>query len=87
MARTPISLPFDGSRLRTARERAGYSQEDLAKLCTKQGTCVSRFQVVRAEGGRYKPQARVLAAFVRALNIKLDDLLTPGEGVKRECAP
>ncbi|MER6575756.1 helix-turn-helix transcriptional regulator [Nonomuraea sp. NPDC001023] len=86
MPRTAISLPFDGRRLRTARERAGYRQADLANLCTEQGTPVSRFQVVRAESGRYMPQPRVLAAFVRALNIELDELLTPGERVKRECA-
>jgi len=86
MARTSISLPFDGRRLRTARERAGYRQEDLAQLCSKQGTPVSRFQVVRAESGKYMPQPHVLAAFVRALDIELDELLTPEGRVQPECA-
>ncbi|HEY9373163.1 helix-turn-helix transcriptional regulator [Streptomyces sp.] len=86
MARTSLSLPFEGRRLRVARERAGYKQEDLALLCTRQGTPVSRFQVIRAETGKNMPQPQVLAAFVKALDICLDDLLTPVEDIKAESA-
>ncbi|MFD9948155.1 helix-turn-helix transcriptional regulator [Nonomuraea sp. NPDC059023] len=86
MARKLLRLPFDGNRLRAAREDAGYRQQDLADLCTEQGTPVSRFQVVRAESGKYMPQLEVLEAFVRALNVEIDDLLTPRDAIKSECA-
>lgn len=87
MARTSLSLPFDGQRLREARERAGLSQGELAKLATeKSRTSVSRFQVGRAECGVYKPQPRTLEAFVTALNISVDDLLTPLDEARQESA-
>ena len=86
MARTVLRLPFDGKRLRTAREQAGHTQQDLADLCTEHGTPVSRFQVVRAESGKYMPQPEVFEAFLAVLNIETDDLLTSREAVERECA-
>ncbi|MGA4989971.1 helix-turn-helix domain-containing protein [Nonomuraea bangladeshensis] len=86
MPRTVLRLPFDGKRLRVAREDAGHTQQELANLCTNQGTPVSRFQVVRAESGKYMPQPEVFDAFVAVLNIDPDDLLTPREADVRECA-
>ena len=82
--RSVLRLPFDGKRLRVARLRANYTQEDLARRCTEQGTQVSRFQVVRAENGRFMPQPEVLDAFVKALDIPLDELLTPMKDIKPE---
>lgn len=75
--RSRLSLPFDGDRLRALRERRGFRQADLAQRCTDQGTSVSRFQVVRAETGKNMPTPATLAAFARALDIEIDDLLTP----------
>jgi len=82
--RSRLSLPFDGARLRTLRERRGLRQADLAQRCTDQGTSVSRFQVVRAETGKNMPTPATLAAFARALEIEIDDLLTPDESLARE---
>lgn len=76
MARTPLSLPFDGKRLRELRERRGWYQVDLAKACTEQGTPVSRSQVARAETGRNLPLPETLRAFAKALEVEIDDLLT-----------
>lgn len=75
MARTPISLPFDGRLLREARERRGWNQEHLAQKATETGTRVSRFQVVRAETGRNKPKADTLVAFAQALDMEIDEFL------------
>jgi transcriptional regulator with XRE-family HTH domain len=87
MARTPLlDLPFDGGRLRTVRRHARLTQEELAQKCSKLGTPVSRFQVVRAESGKYMPHPDVLDAFVEALNITVDDLLTREEEIRRESA-
>ncbi|WP_084516535.1 helix-turn-helix domain-containing protein [Microtetraspora niveoalba] len=72
----PTTLPFDRKRLREWRERRGYHQSDLAQRCTDQGTPVSVFQVSRAEVGKSKPQAHVVVAMARALQIELDELLS-----------
>ncbi|MEU8199424.1 helix-turn-helix transcriptional regulator [Microbispora amethystogenes] len=87
MARTPLlDLPFDGKKLRRARVDAGLTQEDLAHLCSKTGTPVSRFQVVRAESGKFRPAPDVLGAFVAVLNCEVDDLLTPSSEVTGKSA-
>ena len=42
---------------------------------------MSRFQVIRAETGRNRPQPRILVAFAMALGIEVEDLLAePEEG-------
>lgn len=71
----PTVLSFDKTRLKEWRNRRGYQQAELAEICRKQGTPVSVFQVSRAEVGSSKPQAHVLLALARALDVKLDDLL------------
>ncbi|MGI5155760.1 helix-turn-helix transcriptional regulator [Microbispora sp. CA-102843] len=87
MARTPLlDLPFDGRRLRAVRRRKRLTQEELAQLCSKTGTPVSRFQVVRAESGKYMPHPDVLDAIVEALDVPVEDLLTPSEEVRQESA-
>jgi hypothetical protein len=41
---------------------------------------------VRAESGKYMPHPDVLDAFVAALDIRVDDLLTPREEIRQESA-
>jgi transcriptional regulator with XRE-family HTH domain len=84
MARTPLSLPFCGARLRQWRERAGLSQAQLAGACG-----LSRYQVSRWETGDTKPAPWALKHLVAGLADALDrpidgpgafelaDLLTP----------
>ncbi len=87
MARTPLlDLPFDGKRLRAARRGARLTQEELAQRCTKSGTPVSRFQVVRAECGKCMPHPDVLDAFVKVIDLDVADLLTSSEEARQESA-
>jgi transcriptional regulator with XRE-family HTH domain len=62
MARSGISLPFDGARLRQWRERAGLTQQELADRCG-----LSRFQISRWETGQTKPAPRALPPLVHGL--------------------
>ncbi|TCO62711.1 helix-turn-helix domain-containing protein [Actinocrispum wychmicini] len=62
MARTSLTLPFSGDRLRSCRERAGLTQQELAERCG-----LSRFQISRWETGEAKPGARSLRPLVRGL--------------------
>jgi transcriptional regulator with XRE-family HTH domain len=85
MARTPLSLPFSGKRLRGWRERAGVTQQSLADACG-----LSRFQISRWETGDNKPEPRSLTLLLRGLAnvlgrpadgenaLTLDDLLNVG---------
>lgn len=75
MARTPISLPFDPTRLRDQRERHGLTQEDLAQLTVDQGHPVERSTISHLENGRRSPLARTLKSLADALDIQIDDLL------------
>jgi transcriptional regulator with XRE-family HTH domain len=81
-----LDLPFSGKRLRRIRVNARLTQEELAQLCTSKGTPVSRFQIARAESDKYKPSPDTLDALTTALDCSVDDLLTPGEGVRQESA-
>jgi transcriptional regulator with XRE-family HTH domain len=69
MARTPLSLPFSGARLRQWRERAGLTQQGLADRCG-----LSRFQISRWETGDAKPEPWSLDPLVRGLAEALNDL-------------
>jgi len=62
MARTPLSLQFSGSRLREWRERAGLTQQQLAKTCG-----LSRFQISRWEVESSKPHVTALGSLIRGL--------------------
>ncbi|ONI77070.1 hypothetical protein ALI144C_33765 [Actinosynnema sp. ALI-1.44] len=62
MARTPLTLPFSGARLRTWRERAGLTQQQLADRCG-----LSRFQISRWETGEAKPEPASLGPLVLGL--------------------
>ncbi len=77
MARSPLTLPFSGARLRAWRERAGLTQRELAER-----TGLSRFRISRWETGESKPQPGALEPLVRGLaealrrpGFGLDDLL------------
>jgi len=84
MAKKPLQLAFSGRLLREFRERAGLTQQDLAKRCG-----LSRFQISRWETGQAKPEPAALDPLVRGLDealqqsysskrkILLDDLLEP----------
>ncbi|MBP2330794.1 transcriptional regulator with XRE-family HTH domain [Kibdelosporangium banguiense] len=74
MARTSLSLPFSGSRLRHWRERAGLIQQALAERCG-----LSRFQISRWETGDAKPEPGSLRPLVRGLAAALGDHLAPFE--------
>ena len=82
MAKTRLSLPFSGKRLREWRERAGLTQQALADKCG-----VSRSQVSRWETGESRPALCSLEPLVRRLGEALgrpdggdnpDDVRLPG---------
>ena len=86
MAKRELSLPFDGGLLRMHRERRGYLQSDLAKRCEELGYKVDRTRISQLENGVYKPLPPLLAALVNALDLKVDDLLSPEQDEQRESA-
>lgn len=75
MARTPLTLPFSPSRLRTLRERRGLLQEDLAQLTVIGGYAVARSTISHLELGDRMPMPPVLKALANALNVGVDELL------------
>lgn len=79
MARTPLTLPFSPTRLRTLRERRGLLQEDLAQLTTSGGYAVSRSTISHLELGDRTPGAPVLKALADALGVVVDELLDDAE--------
>lgn len=74
--RTPLTLPFDGSRQRGLREQAGWTQQDLADRCTAAGRAVTCSQISRIESGRHKPSPPLYRVLVEVLE---DDLLARTE--------
>ena len=62
MARTRLSLPFDGTKLRAWRERVGLTQQELGDKCG-----LSRYQISRWESGIARPEPGSLALLVRGL--------------------
>ncbi len=79
MAKQPLSLPFDGAKLREHRQRAGLLHVDLAELCKTVGHTVDRSRISQLENGVGKPSPPLLRALTEALGITVDDLLTPEE--------
>nr|WP_042186422.1 helix-turn-helix transcriptional regulator [Kibdelosporangium sp. MJ126-NF4]CEL17267.1 hypothetical protein [Kibdelosporangium sp. MJ126-NF4]CTQ91503.1 hypothetical protein [Kibdelosporangium sp. MJ126-NF4] len=83
MARTSLSLPFNGTKLRHWRERAGLTQQALAEKCE-----LSRYQISRWETGDAKPEPASLKPLVRGLAVvlpdpfSLDDLLDTRSGTE-----
>jgi transcriptional regulator with XRE-family HTH domain len=68
LARTSLSLPFNGVRLRQWRERAGLTQQRLAHACG-----LSRYQISRWETGDSKPAPGSLKPLVEGLARALTD--------------
>jgi transcriptional regulator with XRE-family HTH domain len=60
-----------GRNLFMARRRAGYSQEELAGLCS-----LHRTEIGYVETGRRLPRADTLVKLASALEVRADDLLT-----------
>jgi transcriptional regulator with XRE-family HTH domain len=85
MAKTENSLPFDGRRLRRHRERGGLLQADLARLCGEAGHKIDRTRISQLERGD-KPSPPLLTALATALNVEIDDLLTPDSEPERKPA-
>lgn len=78
MARTSLTLPFSGTRLREQRQRAGLSLVKLAAQCTALGADVKYAQLSKIERGQHKPRPALLTALARALtNGDVDQLLDP----------
>jgi transcriptional regulator with XRE-family HTH domain len=59
-----------GRNLFMARRRAGYSQEELAALCS-----LHRTEIGLVENGRRLPRVDTLVKLVSTLGIRADDLL------------
>jgi len=70
-----------GIRIKKARERAGLSQAELAKLLG-----VSQQQVSNWESGRHSPNMRVAPDLYRYLNLNLEELgyKPPGGGLNSQ---
>ena len=69
MYKTDHMLAF-GKRIRAARERAGFTQEDVAEAVG-----VSRTAVTRWEQGVIEPKLRNLMAIAKKLGVSSDYLL------------
>lgn len=77
MARQTLSLPFDASAMRTARERAGLNLQGLADRCRViGGYSVHISYLGKIERGLYRPSAPLLKAIAQALGIEVDDLIS-----------
>jgi transcriptional regulator with XRE-family HTH domain len=61
--------------VRALREKAGYTQDELVKLCEKQGYPVHVTTISKVELGRNRPRPGLFAALVAALGVHPDDLL------------
>jgi transcriptional regulator with XRE-family HTH domain len=59
-----------GRNLFMARRRAGYSQEELAKLCS-----LHRTEIGYVENGRRLPRVDTLVKLARVLEVGADELL------------
>lgn len=81
MARTSLSLPFNGDKLRSLREKAGFNVQEFAATVTKSGHRVHRTAIGKIENGVYKPTPSLLAAIVATLNVTVEDLLDEDEKV------
>lgn len=59
-----------GRNLFLARRRAGYSQEELAALCS-----LHRTEIGKVETGRRLPRVDTLVKLTTALDVRADELL------------
>ena len=70
---------FNGAQLRSLRERAGYTQMELAERIRVRSSQISRY-----EKGEFIPRPRKIKAIARVLNIKSDELFTEVEEKQEE---
>lgn len=74
-------MPFQGYRLKSIRERRGYTQSELADRIG-----MGQRQLSRYEGGKNDPSGDVIARFAAALDVTADYLLgltdEPGDNLK-----
>lgn len=70
MARTPLTLPFSGAKLRWQRELKGWRQQDLSDR-----SGVERADISRYETGKNVPSAVTFGALVEALRCEPMDLV------------
>lgn len=79
MARTSVSIPFSGARLRSLRERAGWSQADLSDRTADAGRRIGQDRVSRYETGALIPSATTLGILIKTLRCRPEELLDSGE--------
>lgn len=60
-----------GSNIRSARQRKGLTQHELALAVDTQA-----FQIGRWEKGRHKPRDEMLAALAQALDLEISDFFS-----------
>src|SRR5262245_43573913 len=65
-----IKVPLRTDRLREAREKQGFSQRQLARVCG-----IGELQIYRYESGATDPAATTLAVIARVLGVSTDYLL------------
>jgi len=75
MARTSISLPVDGTKLRTLRELRGNTQNEIETLTKQAGHRVERSRLSLIENGVVKPTAKQLKALVDLYAVPVDEVL------------
>ena len=63
-------MPFDGKKMREAREKAGLTQGELAKKI-----CVAQQQISGFESGVRNPSVDCIALIAKELNISNKDLV------------
>ena len=68
-----------GERLRTLRDSAGLTQEQLARAAN-----IGRVTLVRLENGEQTPRGKTLTAIAEALGKRVSDLLVEPESLVRQ---
>lgn len=86
MARRPHYKNFDPVRVRAVREGQELTLKDVSERCAKAGDRIHISILSRYESGAYGPTWSRMKVLARALNCRIDDLLTPTDEVRRESA-
>jgi transcriptional regulator with XRE-family HTH domain len=68
---------FKGSEAMLARVRRGWTQRDVSRRCSELGREVSDSNLSKYERGEFCPSPPTLAVIAKALEIPVDDLITP----------
>lgn len=61
-------------RIQRFRTELGYTQEDLAELCSVDASCISRW-----ETGKWSPSAANTLLLAKALKVSIEDLYDDGK--------